>query len=295
MSEDWTIGRLLQWTTDYLKKQGSDSPRLDAEVLLAHCRKCPRIALYTAYEEVAADDLRTQFRDLVKQRAEGTPVAYLVGQREFYSLKFSVSPDVLIPRPETEFLVVRALDLLKERAARLGSDAPPAQIVDVGTGSGAIAVTIAKHAPTTRITAVDNSTAALRIAKQNAASHKVSDRIEFIQGDLIEGFTTKPQWDLVVSNPPYVSEAEFAQLDKTVRDFEPRTALVGGPTGTELIARLIPQAAAQLLPGGWFLCEISPMIDAAVRELLSQESSFAAEPTLKDTAQLARVAQGRKQ
>src|SRR5262249_24596413 len=134
MSDAWTIGRLLQWTTDYLKQHGSDSPRLEAEVLLAHARSCRRIHLYASFEEPAADELRTRFRELVRRRAEGTPVAYLVGDREFYSLDFRVTPDVLIPRPETELLVMTLLD-----AIRATGSANPIDVADVGTGSGNIA------------------------------------------------------------------------------------------------------------------------------------------------------------
>ena len=163
----WTIGRLLNWTTDFLKEKGAESPRLDAEVLLAHVRGCKRIELYTAFEEPASEELRAKFRELVKQRAAGKPVAYLVGHREFFSLPFAVTPDVLIPRPETELLVVRALDLAKpqprvndpperdrndaapEAPAPKPTPAPlkPITIADVGTGSGIVAVTLAKHLP----------------------------------------------------------------------------------------------------------------------------------------------------
>jgi release factor glutamine methyltransferase len=285
MSETWTIGRLLTWTTDYLKKQGSDSPRLDAEVLLAHCRRCPRIALYTAFEEVANDELRNKFRELVKQRSEGMPVAYLVGQREFYSLPFIVTPAVLIPRPETEFLVIQALDLLKQRRA----DAPAAKVVDIGTGSGCIAISIAKHSPTAQLTAIDQSPTALEIAQQNGAKHQLQERITWEQGDLLSGHAMQPTWDLILSNPPYISEAEFAQLDKTVKDFEPRSALVGGEQGTEIIARLLPMVVAQLKPGGSFLCEISPMIEPAVAQLIAQHPELELQPSIKDLAQHARV------
>ncbi|HMC11501.1 MAG TPA: HemK/PrmC family methyltransferase, partial [Pirellulaceae bacterium] len=159
MPETWTVLRLLSWTTDYLKSHGSDSPRLDAEVLLAHARGCERIMLYTAFDQVVDDETRSKFRELVKRRADGVPVAYLVGQREFYSLSFRVTPDVLIPRPETEFVVVAALDALKGSGFRVqGSGESGSQksevrsqkspiVCDVGTGSGAIAVAIAKHAP----------------------------------------------------------------------------------------------------------------------------------------------------
>src|SRR5262245_51907041 len=141
-SDSWTIGRLLGWTADYLAQHGSDSPRLDAEVLLAYARSCKRIELYTSFEELAADELRTRFRELVRRRAEGVPVAYLVGHREFFSLDFRVTPDVLIPRPETELVVVTLLDQIKAT----GPLDRPLAIADVGTGSGVIGITVAKRA-----------------------------------------------------------------------------------------------------------------------------------------------------
>ena len=153
MADQWTIGRLLQWTTDYLKQHGADSPRLEAEVLLAHARDCKRVELYTSFEEPADDALRTRFRELVKRRAEGVPFAYLVGHREFYSLDFRVTPDVLIPRPETEFLVIALLDLIKAR----GQSGNAIEVADVGTGSGVVAISVARHAPQVRVTAIDVS------------------------------------------------------------------------------------------------------------------------------------------
>src|SRR3981081_1373667 len=167
MAEQWTIGRLLAWTTDYLKRQGAESPRLDAEILLAAVRNCQRIQLYTSFDEPADEPTRERFRELVRRRAEGTPVAYLVGHKEFYSLSFRVSPDVLIPRPETELLVVRLLDIAKScPAAKTGpveANAAPFTIADVGTGSGIIAICAAKHLPGARVTAIDISPAALAV------------------------------------------------------------------------------------------------------------------------------------
>src|SRR5438094_4731857 len=160
MPESWTVLRLLTWTTDYLKSHGSDSPRLDAEVLLAHARGCERIMLYAAFDQVIDESTRAKFRELVKRRAEGVPVAYLVGKREFYSLSFRVTPDVLIPRPETEFVVVATLDVLKEIPNPKSKIQNPPLIADVGAGSGAIAVAIAKHAPQAQIVAIDISPAA---------------------------------------------------------------------------------------------------------------------------------------
>lgn len=287
--ESWTIGRLLTWTTDYLKRNAADSPRLDAELLLAHARGCQRIDLYTAFDSEVSDDVRSTFRELVKRRAAGTPVAYLVGKREFYSLSFQVTPDVLIPRPETEFLVIAALDEIK----RLGPNRTPA-VVDVGTGSGAIAIAIARHAPAARVTAIDISPAALKVAQANAAAHQVSERIEFLVGDLLAALPAGELFDIIVSNPPYVSEAELAGLAREVKDHEPRLALIAGATGTEVIARLIPQAADRLRPDGLLVMEISPMLDRPVHELIAADGRFEPATTAKDLAGLSRVVKARR-
>ncbi|HTQ41011.1 MAG TPA: peptide chain release factor N(5)-glutamine methyltransferase [Pirellulales bacterium] len=294
-SEPWTIGRLLTWTTDYLRQHGADSPRLDAEVLLATARNCQRIQLYTAFDEIADEQTRTAFRELVRRRAKGMPVAYLVGKREIFSLSFRVTPDVLIPRPETETLVVRLLDLAKS----VGKEPRPSgsgvlRIADVGTGSGIIAICAAKHLPAAQILALDSSTAALTVAKQNAADHQVADRIEFLESNLLSALPPELKFNIIASNPPYVSQAEFATLPPSVRDFEPRQALVAGPRGTEVIERLVPQAAQHLEPGGWLLLEVSPMTEPAVRELISHHGGFELGPTLKDAARHPRIVQAKR-
>jgi release factor glutamine methyltransferase len=290
MPEDWTIGRLLQWTADYLKQHGSDSPRLDAEVLLAHARGCKRIELYTAFDQPACDDLRAKFRALVKERAEGKPVAYLVGYREFYSMSFRVTPDVLIPRPETELLVVRLLDIAKG----LGADRP-ISIADVGSGSGIIAVAAAKRLAGARVTAIDRSRAALDVARENAKAHGVAERIEFVESDLFSSLSAEQRFDIIASNPPYVRQAEYEKLPQTVKGFEPPSALVAGPKGTEVIEQLIPQAAERLQPGGWLLMEVSPMVEPAVRGLVEAEGRLKFEPTIKDLAGQPRVVQAKRQ
>ena len=310
----WTIGRLLNWTTDFLKEKGAESPRLDAEVLLAHVRGCKRIELYTAFEQPASEELRTKFRELIKQRAAGKPVAYLVGHREFFSLPFTVTPDVLIPRPDTELLVVRALDIAKpqprvndppERPE--ADDAPevptpkptptppkPITIADVGAGSGILAVTLAKHLPTSTVTMIDVSPAALKVAQGNAERTKVSDRIEAIESDLFAAVPAERKFDLIVSNPPYITSDEMQQLEVDVRRYEPALALDGGPQGTTVIERLIPQAAERLRPGGWLLMEISPTIVGRVEQLLEADPRLERQPTQKDAAGLARVVQARR-
>ncbi len=289
-SEPWTIGRLLTWTTDYLKSNGSSSPRLDAEVLLAHARGCQRIDLYAAYEAPASDELRTAFRELVRRRAEAVPVAYLVGRKEFYSLSFEVTPDVLIPRPETEFLVVSLLDKAKE----LSADHHPLRIADIGTGSGILAVCAAKHLPTAQVTAIDTSPAALDVARKNAQAHGVAERIDFQEGDLLSTTPSEPTFDFILSNPPYIGEGEFAALDRDVREHEPRGALVAGPNGTEVIQRLIPQAGERLKPGGWLMIEISPLIADTVKALLPDDGQFDSPSVVKDFQQHPRVALARR-
>jgi release factor glutamine methyltransferase len=281
----WTYGRLLAWTTDFLKKSGSDSPQLDGQILLAHAAGCERIQLFTAYHQSASEAVRTAFRGLVKRRAAGEPVAYLVGGKEFYSLAFRVTPDVLVPRPETEHLVVALLDQMKSQGNGEFT------IADVGTGSGCVAIAAAKHAPHCRFLAVDQSEEALAVAQKNAAAHQVADRIEFLHGDLLAPISKDEALDFIVSNPPYISEAEFAQLAPDVRDYEPRAALVAGPKGTEVIERLLTQAADRLRIGGWLFVEISPMIEASVAEFIAGLGRFQQRRTIKDIAGQPRVVQ----
>lgn len=288
----WTVGRLLAWTTDWLTTRGSESPRLDAEVLLAHVRGCPRIALYTAFETPVAEDERARFRELVKRRGAGEPVAYLVGSKEFFSLPLRVGPAVLVPRPETEGLVVRALDLAKEMAGR-GVSAP--RIIDVGTGSGAIAIAIAKRLPAAVVMAVDIAADAVAVARDNAARLGVGDRIQFVESDLFADPATAGPWDIIISNPPYVREDEFAALPRDVRDHEPRAALVAGPSGVEIVERLAAAAGERLAPGGWLLVEIGPTVAAAAEHAISSIAGLVPGPTLKDLAGLPRIVQARRQ
>ena len=220
-SETWTVGRLLTWTTQFLKTKGSDSARLDAEVLLAEVRGCARIELYTRFDEVPDETVRSAFRELVRRRAEGTPVAYLVGRREFYSLSFRVTSDVLIPRPETEFVVVRLLDLAAPR-----DEAGEALVIaDVGTGSGILAVCAAKWLPKSRVTAIDLSPKALEVAAGNAQAHGVAASIDFIHGDLFANVPPDQRFDYILSNPPYVAEHEMTTLAADVAKHEPHRAL----------------------------------------------------------------------
>jgi release factor glutamine methyltransferase len=283
-TEAWTVGRLLKWTTDFLKQKDSTSPRLDAEVLLATARDCERIELYTAFDEEPAEAIRTKFRELVRRRAEGEPVAYLVGHREFFSLPFKVTRDVLIPRPETELLVVALLDAAKELSVRK----PALSIADVGTGSGIVAICAAKNLPHCHVTAIDVSSEALAIARANVETHGVGERVELVESDLFAQVDDR-RFDLIASNPPYVSEPEMRELRADVANYEPHLALCGGPTGTEIIQRLVPTAAERLVAGGYLLLEISPMIDRQTHDIIKAHGGFEALRTLKDLAGHARV------
>jgi release factor glutamine methyltransferase len=266
----WTVLRLLEWTTQFFKTRGSESPRLDAEILLAHARQCSRIELYTAFADVPEEEQRVAFRELVRRRGEGMPVAQLVGYKEFYSLSFRVDENVLVPRPETEHLVIEALD----RAKKIARDDRPLRIADIGTGSGAIAIALAKNLGNVEITAVDQSRAALKIAEWNIEQHQVAPIVTLVESDLFSELDPAVSFDIVCSNPPYVSEAEYEQLSPTVRDFEPREALVSGPSGTELIARLLRETTDRLVVGGRLIMELSPMIADACEKMVDESVSW---------------------
>ena len=279
--ENWTVKRLLTWTTDFLKKKGAESPRLDAEVLLSHVLDWPRVQLYTHFEEEVGERARSSFRDLVKMRSEGAPVAYLVGRKEFFSLPLVVSPAVLIPRPDTETTVVVALDCLK------GKHAP--RVADVGTGSGCLAMAIARHHPTARVVAIDISEEALAVARHNADALGLSDRVEFRLDDLLASGSEEGGFDLIVSNPPYIPTGDIAGLEPGVRDFEPHLALDGGRDGLRVVDRLIGEAAMLLNPGGDLVLEIGSEQEIAVRGLIATRAVFESMPTIRDAANHPRV------
>ena len=288
--EPWTILRLLEWTTELFKTRGFDSPRLDAEVLLAHARECSRVDLYAAFNQQPDEEVRTALRELVRRRATGTPVAQLVGYREFYSMRFRVNETTLIPRPETEHVVVESLDRLKDMRV----EHRPLQVADIGTGSGCIAISIARHDPGAEVTAVDISNDPLEIAQWNADALGVEDRIRFMRSDLLESVEQPEQFDLVVSNPPYVSEEEWQGLDPGVKDHEPRAALVAEENGTAIIKRLLHQTVHRVRCGGQMVIELSPMIADACVQFAHQTDHFDDVRLLKDLAGHARVLSVRK-
>jgi release factor glutamine methyltransferase len=280
-SDRWTVLRLLNWTTDYLKRRGSESPRLDAEVLLGKVLGWPRVQLYTHFEEEIGERPRAEFRDLVRRRAEGTPVAYLVGRKEFYSLTLTVSPAVLIPRPDSEFVVVEFLGLLKD------VEAPRA--VDVGTGSGNLALACTRQHKTARFVATDASPEALAVARANADALGLAERLDFRLGNLLEPAAGEGPFDAIISNPPYIPTDVIATLEPGVRDYEPHRALDGGPDGLRVVAPLIAASVPLLKPGGHLILEIGSDQEAPVRALVAAEPQLKLAPTVRDHANHPRV------
>ncbi|HEY3964358.1 MAG TPA: peptide chain release factor N(5)-glutamine methyltransferase [Planctomycetaceae bacterium] len=277
----WTVGKIIDWTTGHLKKHGSDTPRLEAEILLAHARNCPRIQLYVHYNEVLSEAERATMRDLVKRRAQAEPVAYLVGHREFFGLEFRVTPDVLVPRPETETLVLELIAASKA-SQRL-------RLLDLCTGSGCVAVAAAMNLPAASLTATDISPPALAIARENADRHGVSNRIRFLEGDLFAAVADGEKFDVVAGNPPYVADAEMETLPADVRQHEPHLALRAGSQGLDVISRLIADAKQYLSPNGVLLIEFSPEQAAAVAELIERTGAFEAPRLIKDASGRLRV------
>jgi release factor glutamine methyltransferase len=280
-SESWTVRRLLTWTTDYLKRRGAESPRLDAEVMLAHVLEWQRVQLYTHFDDEVGERSREGFRDLVRRRADGTPVAYLVGRKEFFSLTFAVTPAVLIPRPESEFVVTEYLALSHHL------ESP--RCVDVGTGSGCLAIAASHRQPQARFVAIDICEQALEVARRNAAQLGVADRIDFRLGDHLGPVAGEGPFDAIISNPPYIPGADIEHLDMGVRNYEPRIALDGGSNGLEMVARLIEQSVGILKPGGFLILEIGSNQEKPVRALIESHEQLLLAPTVYDHAKHPRV------
>jgi release factor glutamine methyltransferase len=267
---DWTIQKLLNWIIEYFTNRGIESPRLSAELLLSHILGLKRIELYTQFDKVVTKQQLDKLHDLVERAGRCEPVAYLTGKTEFYSLQLEVSPDCIIPRPETELLVSRAVEFLRKRSGNQF-------VCDLCTGCGCIAVAIAKNFRGARIIATDISEAALRIAAQNVEKHQLKDKIELLCGDLFEPIVPHldvNKFDLIVCNPPYVSRAEFEKLDKNVRNFEPRLALFAGEDGLDTYRRILERVDKFLKPDAALMLEIGYAQGQAVKEMLEQADIF---------------------
>jgi len=268
--ETWTITKLLNWVTQYLTDKRIDSPRLSAELLLSHVLGLKRIELYTQYNEPVAEQQLSRLHELVKHAGRHEPIAYLVGKTEFYSMEINVTPDCMIPRPETELLVQRAVELLRTRSG--------IQFVcDLCTGSGCIAVAIAKNYPNARIIATDICDTALAVAAINVDKHRLQDKITLLSGDLFDPIIPQldvGKFDLIVCNPPYVSSAEYEKLDKNVRDYEPRLALFAGDDGLDIYRRIIERIDQFLKPDAALILEIGYAQGPVMKEMLEQTGIF---------------------
>jgi release factor glutamine methyltransferase len=290
----WRVRAALKEGITRLRAAKIPSDTLAAELLLMHALGRDRTWIYTNPEHPLDPAAEEKYFALVARRAAGEPTQYLTGKQEFWGLDFEVTPDVLIPRPETEHLIEVALERLGERGIRIhmetGASSPTLRVADVGTGSGCLAVALAHELPHAEIVATEISARAIAVARRNAARHHVADRIRFVEANLLEGVSLSPLGlDLIVSNPPYLARNEAASLPIEVRDHEPHGALFGGPTGLETYARLIQQAGALLGPRGILVLELGYDSADRVRKMFHVERRWANVGITNDLAGIPRV------
>jgi release factor glutamine methyltransferase len=279
-----TILELIQKTTAYFEKAGVPSPRLDVELLLAHVLCLKRMELYLQFERVLKDSELEALRPMVKRRSSREPLQHILGSVEFHGLQLNVGPDALIPRPETEILVETAL-------SKMGKESN-VDVLDLGTGTGAIILAIAQNRPNAQCMATDISEAALKLARINAEKNKLQERVEFRSGNLFEPLKTGEQFDLIVSNPPYIPSAEISTLQPEVQR-DPINALDGGPDGLDIIRKIISSSPALLKSDGFLIMEIGHDQSVAVLELL-KAAGFRNTESVNDLQGYARIVTGQK-
>lgn len=284
-SEIWTIGSILKWTEQYFNDKGVESSRLDAEVLLSRVLGKERIYLYVHFDQPLQQMELGRFREMIKQRVKRIPVAYILGEKEFMGMDFSVSPAVLIPRPDTEILVENVIERLK----KLGN----VHIVDIGTGSGAIAVSILANCLNVSGVAVDISSEALAVAKSNAVRHGVDMRLEFVKSDVYDSLSAG-QFDAIISNPPYIPDKDIAGLEPEVKR-EPYGALAGGKDGLDFYRRLIQEGIKFLKPNGFMAFEVGIYQAEDVADIGRQTGAFNHFEIIKDYGNIDRVVIMKKQ
>jgi len=331
--QTWTIQKLLSWITEYLTGKGIDSPRLNSELLLSHVLELKRIELYTQFDKSVSKQQLDILHDLVKRAGDNEPIAYLTGKTEFYSLQLDISPDCMIPRPETELLVERAIEFLRTRPVRnsvthkmtqkekASNGARPGirHVCDLCTGCGCIAVAIAKNFPDARIIATDISASVLDIAAQNIEKYNLNEKITLLCGDLFEpvipqldverpvpsavigttfgGHLTVDSdrgFDLIVCNPPYVSAPEYEKLDKNIKDYEPKLALYAGEDGLDIYRKISEKADDFLKSDAALMLELGYSQGPAVKELLEKTGTFAEINIEKDPHNNDRIAIAKK-
>jgi release factor glutamine methyltransferase len=287
MSEVWTVGRVVRWAADDFRGRGIESPRLEAELLLAHALDTDRMRIIVEPNRELSDGELTTFRDLIKRRRKGEPVAYLRGHKEFFGRSFRVDGRVLVPRADTEILVETALSRTADRS--MGR-----RYLDLCTGSGCVAISLAKERPTSHVFAVDASADALAVAKENAVRLGAASNVAWLEGDLFEPIASLgSKFELITANPPYIPEGELAALSPDIRDFEPRLALSGGADGLDVVRRIVKDAPRFLRQEGVLAVEMG-MGQAARVLRLFEEAGFVAVKIDKDYGGHERVASGVK-
>lgn len=297
MSEIWTIGRILKWTENFFKEKGIESPRLDAEVLLGHVLEKERIYLYVHFDEPLQPQELADYREAIKQRIRRVPVAYIIGQREFMGLTFHVTEDTLVPRPDTEILVQAAIERLKKMSG--ADEARPVRFADIGTGTGAICLSVLHYLPQATADTVDISEAARSVAEENAKALDVADRVTFYTGDLLAPLSeaakgaadeeVQTPYDAILSNPPYIPDKDIEGLAPEVRCKEPRTALAGGADGLDFYRRLVADSPALLKDDGFLAVEVGIHQAQAVAKMAAQSGSFVRTEIIKDYGGIERV------
>jgi release factor glutamine methyltransferase len=291
-AKTWIIKDLLPVSIDYLKTKNIESPRLCAEILLSHQLSISRLKLYLEYDQPVGENDLNNYRAMIKRLADGEPIQYITGMQEFWSMDFIVNRSVLIPRPETEIIVEQAIRIYKENNF---AERPRINILDMCTGSGAIAVAIASELKNAEVTAVDISKEAIETARENITKHEMTERISLIEGDLFEPFINNPKYfDIIVSNPPYVTKEEYKLLPKKIRDFEPTLALESGVDGLSHIRILLEKAPHYLHPGGWLILEMAPHQIDAVSKIISCNDCYQDISVVKDYSHRDRVVITRK-
>jgi release factor glutamine methyltransferase len=306
----WTILAILRWTADYFRTKGVSEARASAEILLAHTLGVSRLDLYLRYDQPLNADELARFKALMVRRREGEPVAYLTGHREFWSLDIQVTPAVLIPRPETETLVAAALEAARGSEVKdigsggQGEDQPktenrkpktsPLWGLEVGLGSGAVVIALAKELPRMAWVGLDTSGAALTVARANARRHGVADRVHFLRSDLLAALKPIAAFTLLVANLPYVPRAEWERLPREIKAFEPPGALLGGEDGLDLIRPLIRQAHQYVMGGGWVFLEVGDQQAPRVAALVEATGAYNRVSTVKDFSGMERVVRARR-
>ncbi len=291
-AKTWTIKDLIPVTADYLKKKNIESPRLCAEILLSHQLDISRLKLYLEYDQPVGENDLGKYRAMIKRLAEGEPIQYITGVQEFWSMDFTVNRNVLIPRPETEILVEQVIRVYKENNY---AERPAVNILDMCTGSGAIAVAIASELKNAEIFAVDISKEAIETANKNIIRHEMTERITLLEGNLFEPFINNHKYfDIIVSNPPYVTEEEFKLLPGKIRNFEPQIALESGADGLSHIRTILEKASQFLNPGGWLLLEMDPGQIDRVRSIINSDDSYLNMAVVKDYSGRNRVVTAQK-